>query len=42
MIEFNSMIGLFFLGMVVSVVVMAIILHVMKLENIDEEEDDRV
>ena len=35
MIEFNSMIGLFFLGMVVSVVVMAIILHVMKLENID-------
>ena len=42
MIEFNSMIGLFFLGMVVSVVVMAIILHVMKLENTDEEEDDRV
>ena len=42
MIEFNSMIGLFFLGMVVSVVVMAIILHVMKLENVDEEEDDRV
>ena len=42
MIEFNSMIGLFFLGMVVSVGVMAIILYVMKLENIDEEEDDRV
>ena len=42
MIEFNSMIGLFFLGIVVSVGVMAIILHVMKLENTDEEEDDRV
>ena len=42
MIEFNSMIGLFFLGIVVSVGVMAIILHVLSLENLDEEEDDRV
>ena len=36
------MIGLFFLGIVVSVGVMAIILHVLSLENADEEEDDRV
>jgi len=42
MIEFNSMIGLFFLGMVVSVGVMAIILHVLSLEKTDEEEDDRI
>ena len=42
MIEFNSMIGLFFLGIVVSVGVMTIILHVLSLEKTDEEEDDRV
>tara|TARA_B100000900_G_C20537946_1_gene699170 strand:+ start:30 stop:149 length:120 start_codon:yes stop_codon:yes gene_type:complete len=39
MIEFKSMIGLFFLGMVVSVGVMSLILYVMKLEN-EEREDD--